>query len=97
MSGTEALAALGTAAREQSATALRCHARAKAVGAGTMGGNRIESAFHSATQTKTTGQINELGDLRKAARVLSEDGCVNRRTGKLELDSLPFRALCPFA
>jgi hypothetical protein len=35
------------------------------------------------------GQINELGDLRKAARVLSERGSVNRRTAKLELDSLP--------
>ena len=36
------------------------------------------------------GQINELGDLRKAARVLSEHGRVNRRTAPLELDSLPF-------
>src|SRR5580704_16366633 len=57
----------------------------------------IESTFHSATQAKTAGQINELGDLRKAARVLSEDGCVNRRISKLELDSLPFRLLCPNA
>jgi hypothetical protein len=57
----------------------------------------IESTFHSATQAKTTGQINELGDLRKAARVLSEHGCVNRRPFNLELDSLPFRPLCPLS
>src|ERR1700730_9255514 len=57
----------------------------------------IKSTFHSATRAKTTGQINGLGDLRKAARVLSGHGCVNRRTSELELDSLPFRLLCPIA
>jgi hypothetical protein len=40
-------------------------------------------------------QINELRDLRKAARVLSKHGCVNRRTGDLELDSLPFLLILP--
>ncbi len=67
------------------------------VGTGSMQVTGIESTFHSATQTKTTGQINELGDLREAARVLSGHGCVNRRLCKLELDSLPFRLLCPIA
>jgi hypothetical protein len=93
----EQLATLGAAAGEQSATALRGHARAKTVGTGSMQITGIESTFHSATQAKTTGQINELGDLRKAARVLSEHGCVNRRLSELELDSLPFRLLCPVA
>jgi hypothetical protein len=96
-SGAEELASLGAAAGEQSATALRGHARAKTVGTGSMQITGIESTFHSATQAKTTGQINELGDLRKAARVLSEHGCVNRRLSELELDSLPFRLLCPVA
>ena len=41
------------------------------------------------------GQINELGDLREAARVLTEHGSVNRRPFNLELDSLPFRPLRP--
>ena len=36
-------------------------------------------------------QIKQPQDLRKAARVLSKRGCVNRRTTNLELDSLPFR------
>ena len=42
-------------------------------------------------------QIKQPQDLRKAARVLSKRGCVNRRTIKLELDSLPFRLFCPIA
>jgi hypothetical protein len=43
------------------------------------------------------GQIKGMADLRKAARVLSERGCVNRRPFNLELDSLPFRPLCPLS
>ena len=43
---TEALAALGTAPGEQSAPALRGHARAKAVGSGTMQIAGIKCAFH---------------------------------------------------
>ena len=42
-------------------------------------------------------QIKQPQDLRKAARVLSKRGCVNRRTINLELDSLPFRLFCPIA
>jgi hypothetical protein len=65
------------------------------VGPGTMQITGVKGTFHSATRAKTTGQIKGLGDLRKAARVLSGHGCVNRRPFNLELDSLPFRPLCP--
>ena len=41
------------------------------------------------------GQINELGDLREAARVLTEHGSVNRRTDRLELDSAPLSLIDP--
>jgi hypothetical protein len=51
----ELLAALGTAARQQSTAALGGHARTKAVGPGTMQITGIKSTFHSATRTKTTG------------------------------------------
>jgi hypothetical protein len=40
---------------------------------------RIEGTFHEALSGKTIGQINALGDLREAARVLTEPGSVNRR------------------
>jgi hypothetical protein len=40
-------------------------------------------------QAKQTRQIKELDDLRKAARVLTGRGSVNRRTAWLELDSAP--------
>ena len=43
------------------------------------------------SQPKTSGKNNNLGHLRKAARVLSMDGCVNRRPLRLELDFVPFR------
>jgi hypothetical protein len=43
------------------------------------------------------GQIKGLADLRKAARVLSKAGCVNRRPFKLELDFLPFCSVAPKA
>ena len=56
----------------------------------------IESTFHSARlEQKPRANQGRWGDLRKAARVLSEHGCVNRRPFKLELDSLPFRSLAP--
>jgi hypothetical protein len=41
------------------------------------------------------GQINELDDLREAARVLTEHGSVNRRTARLELDSAPLSSIVP--
>jgi hypothetical protein len=63
--------------------------------AGTVQITRIEGTFHSATYAKSIGQINELADLRKAARVLSKQERVNRRTGKLELDFVPFRLFAP--
>jgi hypothetical protein len=49
------------------------------MGTGTMQVTRIEGTFHEALSGKTIGQINELGDLREAARVLTEHGRVNRR------------------
>jgi hypothetical protein len=88
-SRAEALAALCTPPSKHLPTALGRHSRAKTVGTGTMQVTWIEGTFHKATWAKSTGQINELADLRKAARVLTGHGSVNRRTAKLELDSLP--------
>jgi hypothetical protein len=52
----ELLAALGTAASQQSTAALGGHARAEAVGTGTMQITGVEGTFHSsATRAKTTG------------------------------------------
>jgi chromosomal replication initiator protein len=51
----------------------------------------IEGTFHGTTRTKTAGNSTKLADLRKAARVLSEHGCVNRRLFNLDIDSLPLR------
>jgi hypothetical protein len=68
----ELLAALGTAASQQSTAALGGHARTKAVGTGTMQITGVEGTFHSRTRAKTTGEINGLRRLRRTARVLTE-------------------------
>jgi hypothetical protein len=78
-SGTEALAAFRTAPCEHLTAALGRHARAKSMRTGTMQVTRVEGTFHEALSGKTIGQINALGDLREAARVLTEPGSVNRR------------------
>jgi hypothetical protein len=96
-SGAEALAALRAAASQQSTAALGGHPCPEPVGPRAMQITGVECTFHSATSGNLRGKSEEPQDLRKAARVLSKRGCVNRRTGKLGLDSLPFRLDCPTA
>jgi hypothetical protein len=91
--GAEPLAALGASPAQQATAALGGHAGAKTMGAGAMQIAGIECAFHgSSTGLNIRASIRENNDLRgsrEAARVLTGPGCVNRRPGNLELDSLP--------